>query len=58
MKVQKELFKPERQHDVYRDWYEVYKSEVTDRIKHWPSNRRMEMDMDGNTNEVMEVVVI
>ena len=42
----------------YNDWYQVYKSEVTDRIKHWPSNRRMEMDINGNANEVMEVVAI
>lgn len=37
--------------DPYADWYLVYKVEVTDRIKHWPANRKAEMEGIDNVNE-------
>jgi hypothetical protein len=45
-RVQRELFPIERVHSPYDDWYAVYRVEVTDRIKHWPSNRKVDMDSD------------
>jgi hypothetical protein len=50
MRLQRELFRLDRQHDPYRDWYAVYREEVTDKIKHWPSNRKMDMGSDEGLN--------
>lgn len=56
---QRELFRPVPQHSPYNDWYEVYKSEITDHIKHWPSNRKLEMEgMDSNANEILNPGVL
>lgn len=33
--------------DPYRDWYLVYRAEVTDRIKHWPMNRKHDAEANG-----------
>lgn len=44
--------------DPYRDWYQVYRIEVVDRIKHWPSNRKNEMEEGSNMNPFEEGVRI
>lgn len=44
------------QNDPYRDWLQVYRVEVIDRIKHWPANRKAEMEGIDNLNEGMEVI--
>jgi len=28
-------------HDAYRDWYQVYRAEVVDRIRHLPANSKL-----------------
>lgn len=42
--------------DPYADWLQVYRGEIIDRIKHWPANRKAEMEGIDNINEGMEVV--
>lgn len=45
--------------DPYADWYMVYRAEVTDHIKHWPANRKMDATGVENVNEgLTERVVI
>lgn len=44
--AQRELFSLARVHDPYDDWYEVYRAEITDKIRHWPANRKMDIEGD------------
>lgn len=39
------------EHDPYRDWYQVYRAEVIDKIKHWPENRKSEIDTEMDSSQ-------
>ena len=37
--------------DPYYDWYQVYRSEVVDRIKHWPVATKRDAEKLGSIEE-------
>lgn len=53
-KSQRELFPTERGHDPYRDWYQVYRAEVVDKIRSWPVNRKVEAEGNGDSRHLNE----